>query len=394
MALAEAALRHALPVALALALEACSSGGCSAGPHRHHQHFASAPAPGPLVAPPGWRAATVVDGLIGPTQLQFDDRGRLFVLEGSPAAPHALRVFDPTWHTVLTVPLGQGDESTGLLVVGSGESVFVATRGRVDRLSGFDRNAPSPPEPWIDGLPHGLHTNNGLALGPDGLVYFSVGSTCDFCAQKDPRSAAILRADPKLARPSPEVFARGLRNAYDVAFTPDGVLVATDNSSECDGHGSPADGELSGCRQDEPDRFLLVRQGSDLGWPEAYRGPGRAVQGVLAELPAHGGATGFGLARRCPRELAAYLTLWGTQHGGNERGRRVMRVPLEESTDGGLRAGAPTLWLGPEGLGHPIDVTEGSDGALYVLDFDGRVIRLERTAPCAPESGEAASPRR
>jgi glucose/arabinose dehydrogenase len=325
----------------------------------------------------------VVTGLVGPTQLQFDTRGRLFVLEGSPAAPRSLRVFDRELRPELTLPLGVGDESTGLLVLGAGETVFVATRGRVDRLTGFDRSMPSAPEPWIDGLPNGLHTNNGLALGPDGLVYFGVGSTCDFCEQSDPRSAAILRADPREARPTPDVFARGVRNPYDLAFTPRGELVATDNSSECDGHGSPRGGELPDCRPDSPDRFVVAREHADLGWPDAYRGRGRPVDGVLSELPAHGGATGFCLESRADAGLAAYVTLWGSQHGGSERGRRVMRVELERGADGGLHAGPATPWLGPEGIGHPIDVTPGPDGALYVLDFDGRVLRLVS----APERG-------
>jgi glucose/arabinose dehydrogenase len=76
----------------------------------------------------------------------------------------------------------------------AGDALFVATTDRILRL---DR--------WWDGssahevakLPGwGTHQTRTLALGPDGKLYVSIGSSCDACADPDGRRAAILRMDP------------------------------------------------------------------------------------------------------------------------------------------------------------------------------------------------------
>lgn len=355
---------------------ACGSHGC--GKTHGHVHFESTAPTGALVAPDGYRASTALAGLVGPTQLRFDTAGRLYILEGSPAAPKSLRIYDRELHLARALPVATPDESTGLLVIGAGETVFVASRGRIDRLDRPDVSGVAF-TPWVSGLPNGLHANNGLALGPDGLVYFTVGSTCDSCQEADARSATIMRADPREAHPTPEIFARGLRNAFDLAFTTRGELLATDNGQECDGHGKAPGEAPDGCIENA-DRLVLVTRGADFGWPSAFLGKGHAVQGVLAELPAHSGITGFSVRPAGDGGgEEALITAWGSQQGGVERGRRVARVQLNRDASGALVAAQPVAFLGPEGLQHPIDVTTGPDGAILLLDFGGVLVRLERT---------------
>lgn len=331
---------------------------------------------GALAPPAGYSARTVLTGLWEPTQLQFDTTGRLFVLEGGPEGPKAVRLFSPGFLGAGGVPLDTAGESTGLLVFGAGERLLVASRGRVDQVEASGGGGYGTPTPWLTGLPAGPeHTNNGLTLGPDGFVYFGAGSSCDVCDEPNELAATILRAPAAQSAPVVEVFARGLRNPYDVTFTPAGELLATDNGPECCGGKSP------GCNGPGPDRLVEVKQGGALGWPDAFRGRA-ALPEPLIRLPVHGGATGFAIARAPGCEDVVYLTLWGTEQSATESGRKVLRSTLSRDAQGALVAGAPVEVLGPSGLAHPIDVTQGPDGALYVLDFAGSVIRLESLSGC------------
>ncbi len=357
-------------LAASLALAACAKPDCAQTPP---------PPPAELgepAAPEGYQATRVLAGLVEPTQLQFDSAGKLFVLEGGPGLPKAVRVFAPDLREVSRIPLEGEGEALGLLVFGAGERVLVGSRGRIDGFRAEAGGGFVGPEPWVTDLPNGEHTNDGMALGPDGFVYFAVGSTCDVCDEVDPRSATVMRAAADQSAPVPEVYARGLRNAYDLAFTDGGVLLATDNGPECCGD------EAAGCTGPGVDRLLEIRRDEDYGWPRAYRERATAAPALaLAELPLHGGATGLvaddGAMCGGP---SIFLTLWGTQHGRTEAGRSVYRVRLGRDELGVLVAAPPESFMGPSGLGHPIDVAIGPDGALYVLDFEGSVVRVALNA--------------
>lgn len=106
-----------------------------------------------------------------------------------------------------------------------------------------------------------------------------------------------------------------------------------------------------------------------------------ALVPALFELPNHGGATGlveYVGDELCGDEGAVFVALYGTQHGAEEGGRRVLRVRLTRSQDDGAITDAVIEpFLGPdEGLGHPIALAMGPDAALYVLDFQGFVLRV------------------
>ncbi|WP_298490519.1 sorbosone dehydrogenase family protein [uncultured Chloroflexus sp.] len=90
----------------------------------------------------------------------------------------------------------------------------------------------------VDGLPDdGGHSTRTARIGPDGMLYVSVGSKCNItvgCSEGDPSRSAILRytlvgdipADnPFASDPDPRrraVWAEGLRNSVDVIFFPTG----------------------------------------------------------------------------------------------------------------------------------------------------------------------------
>ena len=61
----------------------------------------------------------------------------------------------------------------------------------------------------------GQHPNRVLEFGPDGMIYLSVGSTCNACNESNAENATILRITPD--GESRSIFASGLRNTigYD-----------------------------------------------------------------------------------------------------------------------------------------------------------------------------------
>lgn len=73
--------------------------------------------------------------------------------------------------------------------------LYVAEQGRVSRLQDGDNNGSLEiMETITENIPgSGGHSSRTLHFGPDGMLYVSAGSSCNLCAESDPRRAAILR---------------------------------------------------------------------------------------------------------------------------------------------------------------------------------------------------------
>jgi glucose/arabinose dehydrogenase len=100
---------------------------------------------------------------------------------------------------------------------------------------------------------------NGLTFGPDGYLYLGVGALTDQAespqpqtqafATLQPNEAAILRIQPHTGEVT--TYAEGIRNPYDLTFSPDGTLYTSDN----------------GLLEGPGDRLLNVTPGGFYGWP-------------------------------------------------------------------------------------------------------------------------------
>lgn len=131
---------------------------------------------------------------------------------------------------------------------------------------------------------HGPH---GLTLGPDGMLYLVVGNEAEVQVPLEPSSpyrntvdgdlaeprfedpgghavgrrghgGTIIRLDPEGKRV--ELFAGGIRNAYDLAFTQEGELVVHDSDMEAD----------DGLPWHRPTRLLHVTAGAEFGWRSGW----------------------------------------------------------------------------------------------------------------------------
>ena len=184
----------------------------------------------------GWRCRPVSGptcsflGLSNPTSIAVSDDGVVYVSQQDGAIA-ALRDMDSD---------GEAD-SVGLYARGfpaplglahREDTLYVSSRGSVTALRDSDRDGqPDDVETIVSELPTGIHQNNGLAFGPDGKMYLTLGSTCNACQERSELSATILQFN--LDGTGRRVYASGLRNVYDIAFHPvDGTLFGADNGRD------------------------------------------------------------------------------------------------------------------------------------------------------------------
>lgn len=217
----------------------------------------------------------------------------------------------------------------------------------------------------IGGLPccyTSFHAANGIAFGPDGYGYVSVGARADHgeilsgpnIGEQDERSeleASILRFNPDGGEVAP--YARGFRNAYDIAWDASGRLFTTDNGPDFG----------------PPEEFHVVQPGEEHGYPwYDCEGCFSAPPDVTIVPPAHMFAphtSPTGITTYLGSQFPGYyetifVTLWSAFEGAQ---KIVFFGP------GGVDA---TDWA--TGFAAPIDLTVGPDGSMYVADWATGII--------------------
>ena len=316
-----------------------------------------------LALPPGFVAYRWADEFFQPTLVDFSPDGRLFIAERF-GQVWTVADLDGDGFAERRVLFAEGfrEPLTGLLVLDD-QTVLVSDESRLIRLIDADHDGVGETaEVVLDQLPFGRHHSNGMAIGPDGRLYLTIGSTCNECAEADPLSATIQALDltgDDLALSDLETIASGLRNPYDIVFTPDGQLWATDNGSD------------PPCAT--PDELNRITPGSHYGWPycEIDERFSSSVEPALS-FGLHPSADGRIWLDQEPYpdewRRGFYVALFGTgAFGAPQTGKKLQFAQLQP--DGGF-----TLRDFATGFANPLDLTLGADGALYVADFGAGVI--------------------
>ena len=299
--------------------------------------------------PPGYTATVYARGLVHPTALVVGPAGFLYATE------QAGRVvsFSQGASRPRVFASGLADSTLGLVFAGG--RLLVADKGRVTAFSDANRDRIAERRTvLLSGLPHKLHQQDNLVLGPDGRIYLGEGSMCNACAPK-PREASILSFRPDGT--DVKVVATGLRNPFGLAFDAKGTLWATDNGRD----------DLADRVPDELNRIV---PGKRYGFPGCYgirKGSGCAgSEPAVVELEPHSSADGFAFGP----DGAAYVALWGTYYG-TRHGRSVVRVDVS-----GAKAKVTRF---ATGFDHPLAVRFLKDGAMLVADWGtGIVWRVAR----------------
>jgi glucose/arabinose dehydrogenase len=310
-----------------------------------------------------------------PTAIAFDSSGRMFVTSQDG------NVY------LLTDENGDGraDDSSifasgytfalGIAIHEPAGDIYVSHQGVISVLRDDNGDNVADGERIFAGdLPFGLHQNDNLEFGPDGLLYIGVGSTCDACDDTNPQSATILRFN--VATGEREVFATGMRNPFDMAFHPDtGEVFATDNGRDKLGMDAPLE-ELN-----------HIIPGGDYGYPDCWDAgdqPGceNSIPAV-AFFEAHSSANGleFYQGNNFPAEYrgGAFVTIFGSWlKAGVQTG--IQRVIL---TRQGNSYRSETSWFikFPQGV-MPLPIELGPDEMLYVGDYiNGVIYRISYGTP-------------
>lgn len=312
--------------------------------------------------PDGFAAFLVADDLSSPTSLAVDNEGPVYVSELG-GTVWRLRDEDGDGAFEARDRFVQVEPGiTGIALAPDG-ALYVSHTGRITAARDLDGDGRAEDvREVLSGLPSGRHQNNGLAFGPDGRLYMTNGSTCNECQEADLRSAAILRLNADGT--GLEVFARGLRNPYDLTFTPDGRLWATDNGSD------PPCNTI--------DELNLIVEGGDYGWPYSP-GCDAFAKGMrpVADMGFNTSSDGLAYydASAFPPEYRGgfFVAQFGANSGDPGIGKRVVRVSVVETPDG-PRGEVTDFALG---LDNPLDVAVDRDGSLLVADYgSGKLYRL------------------
>jgi glucose/arabinose dehydrogenase len=138
------------------------------------------PAPDPKACelPPGFTARVVTTGLTFPTSITFDDRGIMYVAEAG-EAPGADTAPARVLRLMPDGPLGARPEIVVDQLCAPVNDIlwhqgklYISHRGKISVLENDGKV-----RDLVTGLPsYGDHTNNQLAVGPDGKIYFGQGS--------------------------------------------------------------------------------------------------------------------------------------------------------------------------------------------------------------------------
>ena len=276
----------------------------------------------------------------------------------------------------------------------------------------------------IKNLPNGRHNTNGMAIGPDGLLYITNGSSSDSGFNGEggdpevrPYSGSVLRVDPNATGLSPApsmVVATGFRNIYDIAFVPPGHPAATPGTVKAAVSMNGPDGQTYGAitrptGEDTLDLFDTASAAVEhFGFPwclyERDRGglSGFAQdlsQGSCSPLPAaasdglpapvvqarpsalfgdHVSADGiaFNPGTNFPRgqDGDLFVAEFGNFFGTVPAGHKVVRVHFDAA--GNVVAVKDFL----TGV-LPLDLTFAPDGALWVADLSGVILRVANLIP-------------
>jgi glucose/arabinose dehydrogenase len=218
----------------------------------------------------------------------------------------------------------------------------------------------------IRGLPccyTGYHAANGIAFGPDGFGYVGVGSRADHgeilegpnAGEQDmdlhPYEATILRFSPDGGQV--DVYARGFRNPYSLAWDANGTLYTADNSPD----------------YNPPEEFHRVVPGGEHGYPwydcaVCFSPPPgvTVIPPTYTFIPnsAPTGVTAY-LANQFPGYYnSIFVALWSAFPGA----QKIVRMAPGGSSGSNFATG----------FAAPIDMAVAPDGSLYVADWATHII--------------------
>ncbi|MFO1399151.1 MAG: YbhB/YbcL family Raf kinase inhibitor-like protein [Burkholderiales bacterium] len=231
----------------------------------------------------------------------------------------------------------------------------------------------------------GQHANRTLAFGPDGMLYASIGSTCNACNEANAENATILRMTPDGKQRT--IVASGLRNTIGFAWHPvTGELWGMDNGIDFLGD------------EVQPEELNRIEAGHQYGWPHVWGDGGLNPQstppGEITKEQWRALSTPMVLgyiAHAAPMQMVfypaggsfpaeyhddAFVTMRGSWNRNPASGYEIVRIHF---ADGQPKSFEPfvTGFLTDGGAAHfarPMGLAIARDGALLMGDDANGVI--------------------
>ncbi|MEQ3549408.1 gluconolaconase [Pseudonocardia nematodicida] len=317
----------------------------------------------------------------------------------------------------------------------AGDDLYIAQSNRVDAWTYADGRA-TDPRPVVENLPDANspdlrgaygHELKSVAVGDDGAVYISIGSTGNISVEDldaDPPRASILRVPPGGGPAEP--FAVGVRNGTGLSVAPDGEVWTAVNGRDNvpypydrpygDGSGSSFGDVIDDYVTAHPaEQLARLTPGRNLGWPycnpDADTDPGVAgspqdftdvpmvadaelnpggreldcasLPRIEQTFPAHSAPLGLAFGDLpAPFGEGALAGVHGSWNAEPPTAPEVAFFPYrdgemgpQQTLVGGFQYPTGARW------GRPVAAVAGPDGAVYITDDDaGAVYRLSPPA--------------
>jgi Raf kinase inhibitor-like YbhB/YbcL family protein len=342
-----------------------------------------------LKVPAGFRVETFAEGLGNARLLAVADDGTVFLTRRAEGDLLMLKDADGDGRAEVRQTVARRPGMHGITIVG--KTIYLVAQKEVLKTTILLDGHVGPLEVLAGDLPDaGQHSARSIEMGPEGMLYIGVGSTCNACVETSPESATVLRMSPD--GKSRTIYASGLRHTIGMDWNPrTGQLWGMD-------HGIDWLGD-----EQQPEELNRLERGKWYGWPYIYGFGGENPQDdppndlTMAELNAvaarpaqgytpHAAPMQFRFYRggMFPSEYQgdAFVTFRGSWNRANPSGYEVVRVRFDAK-------GGPTKFEpfvqgfltsadgGPAQSGRPVGLAEAKDGALlFTDDVNGVIYRV------------------
>lgn len=280
--------------------------------------------------------------------------------------------------------------------------VYLATPKQIFRADVLLDGHFGPLEMLIHDLPDaGQHNTRTVQIGPDDMMYISVGSTCNECLDTNPENATILRAS--LDGKSRAIFASGLRDTVGWGWQPQtGELWGMDQGMDWLGDDLP------------PEELNHIERGKRYGWPyywgdnkpnphvrevggvtppEWLAGSTPMVRGYTAHAAAMQLAFYTGSQFPAHYHGDAFVAMRGSWNRRPPRGYELVRIHFTNGQPGAIEPFLTGFLTSRGESARPCGVAVAHDGALlFTDDRNGVIYRVSYPGPATAEAPTTPAP--